>query len=75
MRPGGQLEDEAPKQFQMLAGTPILKRTVDAFLRGYSFDEVGVALPAEIAANPPSYLDDVIVVVCHDADAIAVAEV
>ena len=61
-RPGGQVEDEAPKQFQMLAGTPILKRTVDAFLRGYAFDEVVVALPAEIAANPPSYLDDVIVV-------------
>jgi len=56
------LEDDTPKQFQMLAGVPILKRTVDAFLHGYSFDEVVVALPAEIAAHPPSYLDDVIVV-------------
>ena len=46
----------------MLAGVPILKRTVHAFLQGYSFDEVVVALPADIAANPPSYLDDVIIV-------------
>ena len=46
----------------MLAGVPILKRTVDAFLQGYAFDEVVVALPPEIAADPPSYLDEVIVV-------------
>jgi 2-C-methyl-D-erythritol 4-phosphate cytidylyltransferase/2-C-methyl-D-erythritol 2,4-cyclodiphosphate synthase len=46
----------------MLAGVPILKRTVHAFLQGYAFDEVVVALPADIAANPPSYLDDVIIV-------------
>ena len=35
---------------------------VDAFLRGYPFIDVVVALPAELAANPPDYLDDVIVV-------------
>ena len=46
----------------MLAGLPILKRTVDAFLQGYAFDEVVVALPSQLAANPPSYLDSVIVV-------------
>ncbi len=46
----------------MLAGVPILKRTVDAFLQGYAFDEVVVAVPSELAANPPSYLDSVIVV-------------
>ena len=51
-----------PKQLQMLAGVPILKRTVDTFLQGYAFDEVIVALPADLAASPPSYLDDVIVV-------------
>ena len=51
-----------PKQFQPLAGVPILKRTVDALLNGYTFDEVVVALPSELAAHPPSYLDDVIVV-------------
>ena len=46
----------------MLAGVPILKRTVDAFLQGYAFDEVVVALPSELALSPPSYLDSVIVV-------------
>ncbi len=46
----------------MLGGVPILKRTVDAFLHGYPFDEVIVALPPELAADPPSYLDDIIVV-------------
>ncbi len=46
----------------MLAGVPILKRTVDTFLQGYAFDEVIVALPSDLAASPPSYLDDVIVV-------------
>jgi 2-C-methyl-D-erythritol 4-phosphate cytidylyltransferase/2-C-methyl-D-erythritol 2,4-cyclodiphosphate synthase len=51
-----------PKQLLLLGGVPILKRTVDAFLRGYPFIEVIVALPAEFVANPPDYLDDVIVV-------------
>ena len=51
-----------PKQLLMLGGVPILKRTVDAFLQGYPFDEVIVALPPELAANPPSYLDDAMVV-------------
>jgi 2-C-methyl-D-erythritol 4-phosphate cytidylyltransferase/2-C-methyl-D-erythritol 2,4-cyclodiphosphate synthase len=51
-----------PKQFLTLGGVPILKRTVDAFLQGYPFDEVIVALPEALAANPPSYLDDVMVV-------------
>jgi len=46
----------------MLAGVPILQRTIDAFLQGYAFDEVVVAVPSELAANPPSYLDRVIVV-------------
>lgn len=46
----------------MLGGVPILKRTVDAFLNGYPFDEVVVALPSGLSADPPSYLDDVIVV-------------
>jgi len=59
---GGQVGVELPKQFQMLAGVPILKRTVDTFLQGYAFDEVIVALPSDLAASPPSYLDDVIVV-------------
>jgi 2-C-methyl-D-erythritol 4-phosphate cytidylyltransferase / 2-C-methyl-D-erythritol 2,4-cyclodiphosphate synthase len=59
---GSRFGGTLPKQFQPLGGVPILKRTVDAFLQGYGFDEVIVALPSELAAQPPSYLDDVIVV-------------
>ena len=59
---GSRFGGAQPKQFELLAGVPILKRTVDAFLNGYPFDEVVVALPPDLAANPPSYLDDVIVV-------------
>jgi 2-C-methyl-D-erythritol 4-phosphate cytidylyltransferase / 2-C-methyl-D-erythritol 2,4-cyclodiphosphate synthase len=59
---GSRFGGSQPKQLQMLAGVPILKRTVDAFLQGYGFDEVVVALPSELAVNPPSYLDSVIVV-------------
>jgi 2-C-methyl-D-erythritol 4-phosphate cytidylyltransferase/2-C-methyl-D-erythritol 2,4-cyclodiphosphate synthase len=59
---GSRFGRSQPKQLQMLAGLPILKRTVDAFLQGYAFDEVVVALPSELAVDPPSYLDSVIVV-------------
>jgi 2-C-methyl-D-erythritol 4-phosphate cytidylyltransferase/2-C-methyl-D-erythritol 2,4-cyclodiphosphate synthase len=59
---GARFGGSQPKQLLMLGGVPILKRTVDAFLRGYPFIEVIVALPADLAANPPDYLDDVIVV-------------
>lgn len=59
---GSRFGGAQPKQLQVLGGVPILKRTVDAFLHGYAFDEVIVALPSDLAANPPSYLDDVIVV-------------
>ena len=59
---GARFGGAQPKQLQPLAGVPILKRTVDAFLNGYPFDEVVVALPSDLAVNPPSYLDDVIVV-------------
>jgi len=59
---GSRFGGSQPKQLLPLAGVPILKRTVDAFLNGYAFDEVVVAVPPELAANPPSYLDDVIVV-------------
>ena len=59
---GSRFGSAQPKQLLALGGVPILKRTVDAFLQGYPFDEVIVALPEELAANPPSYLDDVMVV-------------
>jgi 2-C-methyl-D-erythritol 4-phosphate cytidylyltransferase/2-C-methyl-D-erythritol 2,4-cyclodiphosphate synthase len=59
---GSRFGSSQPKQLQTLAGVPILKRTVDAFLQGYAFDEVVVALPSDLAVNPPSYLDSVIIV-------------
>jgi len=59
---GSRFGGAQPKQLLPLAGVPILKRTVDAFLNGYAFDEVVVAVPPELAADPPSYLEDVIVV-------------
>jgi 2-C-methyl-D-erythritol 4-phosphate cytidylyltransferase/2-C-methyl-D-erythritol 2,4-cyclodiphosphate synthase len=59
---GSRFGGAQPKQFVSLGGVPILKRSIDAFLNGYAFDEVVVAVPPELAANPPSYLDDVIVV-------------
>jgi len=59
---GSRFGGAEPKQLLPLAGIPILKRTIDAFLNGYAFDEVIVAVPPELAANPPAYLDDVIVV-------------
>jgi 2-C-methyl-D-erythritol 4-phosphate cytidylyltransferase/2-C-methyl-D-erythritol 2,4-cyclodiphosphate synthase len=59
---GSRFGGAQPKQLLPLAGVPMLKRTVDAFLNGYAFDEVVVAVPPELAADPPSYLEDVIVV-------------
>jgi 2-C-methyl-D-erythritol 4-phosphate cytidylyltransferase/2-C-methyl-D-erythritol 2,4-cyclodiphosphate synthase len=59
---GARFGGSQPKQLLTLGGVPILKRTVDAFLRGYPFIDVVVALPADLAANPPDYLDDVIIV-------------
>src|ERR1041385_5041228 len=40
---GSRFGGAQPKQLQPLAGDPILKRTVDALLNGYAFDEVVVA--------------------------------
>ena len=59
---GSRFGGAQPKQLVTLGGVPILKRSVDAFLNGYAFDEVVVAVSPELAANPPAYLDDVIVV-------------
>jgi 2-C-methyl-D-erythritol 4-phosphate cytidylyltransferase/2-C-methyl-D-erythritol 2,4-cyclodiphosphate synthase len=59
---GARFGGSQPKQLLALAGVPILKRTVDAFLQGYPFDEVIVALPSELARHPPPYLDDVMIV-------------
>jgi 2-C-methyl-D-erythritol 2,4-cyclodiphosphate synthase/2-C-methyl-D-erythritol 4-phosphate cytidylyltransferase len=40
----------------MLAGRPILQRSVDAFLRCDLITDVVVALPADLVVSPPDYL-------------------
>lgn len=53
---GVRLGGGRPKQLLTLAGRPILQRSVDAFLHSSIIDEVIVAVPAEVAAAPPAYL-------------------
>ena len=45
-----------PKQLLSVGGRPILERSVSAFLSHPSVNEVVVALPQELADNPPAYL-------------------
>jgi 2-C-methyl-D-erythritol 4-phosphate cytidylyltransferase/2-C-methyl-D-erythritol 2,4-cyclodiphosphate synthase len=45
-----------PKQFLMLGGRSILERAVDVFRASDAIDDVVVALPPELAANPPASL-------------------
>jgi len=45
-----------PKQLRDLAGRAILDRSVAALLAHEAIDEVVVALPPELAADPPPYL-------------------
>src|SRR5690349_3095686 len=45
-----------PKQLTVLAGEPILSRSVRAFATHPSVDEVIVAVPREVEADPPAYL-------------------
>ena len=53
---GQRLGGPQPKQLLEVGGRPILARAVDAFLTHPSVHEVVVALPPELAADPPSYL-------------------
>jgi 2-C-methyl-D-erythritol 4-phosphate cytidylyltransferase/2-C-methyl-D-erythritol 2,4-cyclodiphosphate synthase len=53
---GVRLGGAVPKQFLAIAGRPILERSVAAFLDHPDVDEIVVALPAELARNPPAYL-------------------
>ena len=46
----------SPKQLLTLGGRPILARSVDAFVACDVISEIIVALPADLAAAPPSYL-------------------
>jgi 2-C-methyl-D-erythritol 4-phosphate cytidylyltransferase/2-C-methyl-D-erythritol 2,4-cyclodiphosphate synthase len=45
-----------PKQLLSIGGQTILERSVRAFLAHESVNELVVALPAELAAQPPAYL-------------------
>ena len=45
-----------PKQLLTVGGRPILERSVALFLDHPDVDEIVVALPAELAADPPPYL-------------------
>jgi 2-C-methyl-D-erythritol 4-phosphate cytidylyltransferase/2-C-methyl-D-erythritol 2,4-cyclodiphosphate synthase len=45
-----------PKQFLAVGGCSILERSVALFLAHSAIDEVVVALPAELLADPPSFL-------------------
>lgn len=45
-----------PKQLLTVAGRPILERSVHLFLTHPAVDEIVVALPADLAVDPPTYL-------------------
>src|SRR5216683_335796 len=53
---GLRLGSAVPKQFTAVGGRAILERSVAAFVGHPEIDEVVVALPADIAADPPAYL-------------------
>lgn len=44
-----------PKQLLTLGGRPILQRSIEAFIQSAAIDDIVLALPADLAANPPSY--------------------
>ena len=45
-----------PKQLLLLGGIPVLQRSVDAFVYHERITDIVVALPADLAAAPPSYV-------------------
>jgi 2-C-methyl-D-erythritol 4-phosphate cytidylyltransferase/2-C-methyl-D-erythritol 2,4-cyclodiphosphate synthase len=53
---GARFGGAQPKQLSLLAGRPILQHSVEAFLNNPGISEVIVALPAELAAQPPDYV-------------------
>lgn len=53
---GTRLGADGPKQLLEIRGTAILQWAVDTFVRATCIDEIVVALPPELAANPPPYL-------------------
>lgn len=53
---GSRFGGAVPKQLMVVAGRSILERSVAAFVSHPQVDEIIVALPAEIAVDPPAYL-------------------
>src|SRR5690606_21927388 len=53
---GTRFGGSSPKQLALLNGIPLLKWSVDAFLRSDLITSVVVSLPAELAGDPPPYL-------------------
>jgi 2-C-methyl-D-erythritol 4-phosphate cytidylyltransferase len=54
---GQRFGSAVPKQLLPVADRPVLERSVALFLSHPQIDELIVALPAEVAKNPPSYLN------------------
>ena len=54
---GARFGSERPKQLLALGAAPILQRSVEAFTRSPAIHDIVVALPAELVANPPAYLN------------------
>ncbi len=52
---GARFGGDRPKQLLVLGGVPILQRSIEAFARSAVIDDVVVALPSDLAANPPAY--------------------
>jgi len=53
---GTRFGGDSPKQLLTLAGRPILERSVAALVASPLVADVVVALPRDLAANPPAYL-------------------
>jgi 2-C-methyl-D-erythritol 4-phosphate cytidylyltransferase/2-C-methyl-D-erythritol 2,4-cyclodiphosphate synthase len=53
---GQRLGGVRPKQFLEIGGRAVLERSVAAFLGHPQVDDVVVALPADLAGDPPAYL-------------------
>ncbi len=53
---GARLGADRPKQLLEIGGVPILRRSVEAFLRHPGIADVVVALPRDILVSPPDYL-------------------
>jgi 2-C-methyl-D-erythritol 4-phosphate cytidylyltransferase/2-C-methyl-D-erythritol 2,4-cyclodiphosphate synthase len=53
---GQRLGGARPKQLLSIGGRPVLERSVTAFLTHPAVDELVVALPADLAEEPPPYL-------------------